>query len=423
MQQDDDIAVSAKSGPDFPLGFTEFIFLIAGLMAVNALSIDPMLPALPAIGKALNIPDENSRQWIISAYFLGLGVGSLFYGSLSDSFGRKPVLLVSMIFYLFATLFCALTNSFALMLAGRAAAGLFAAATRVVAISIVRDRFEGDRMARIMSTVFIVFMIVPVLAPAFGQLILYVASWRWIFGALVLVGGTITLWAVLRLPETLRPENRIGIRLGDIGAAFGQIISDRMAFGYMLATGIAMGALVGFITSIQQIFFGIFHLPALFPYAFAGIAGFMALGSFCNSRLVERIGARRLSHGSLVALIALSGVHVAVASAGVENVWTFFVLQAATMLSFAFTGSNFGSISMESFARGAGAASSFQACVTTLISAVIGTFIGSLFNGTTIPLALGFLLCGLCALLCVLWAERGRLFTRPNIPKIPVPYR
>src|SRR3546814_8479538 len=250
---------------------------------------------------------------------------------------------------------------------------------------------------------------------------LYFANWRWIFGALLLIGALITGWVAFRLPETLTPENRIGISLSDIGATFANIITNRSAFGYMVAAGIAMGALVGFITSVQQIFFDVFKLPQLFSYAFAGIAGFMAVGSFFNSRLVERIGAQRLSQGSLIIFILLSGVHVAIATAGFENAWSFYALQAATMLAFAFTGSNFGSISMEPFARGAGAASSFQACLTTLVSTLIGAVIGAQFNGTTVPLALGFLLCGGSALLIVLWAERGKLFTRPTFQKFPRP--
>ena len=423
MQHREDITAERQERADFPIGFVEFIALIAALMALNALSIDPMLPALPAIGQDLGVADDNSRQWVVSTYFLGLGIGALFYGSLSDSFGRKPVLIVTMLLYLATTLLCALSTSFTALLIGRAAAGFFAASTRVVAISIVRDRFVGDRMARIMSTVVIVFMIVPVLAPAFGQVILYIANWRWIFGALLLIGGATTLWTALRLPETLAKHNRVGIRIGDVAAIFGQIITNRSALGYMIASGIVMGSLVGFINSVQQIFFDVFHKPAIFAFAFAGVAGSMAIGSFLNSRLVERVGARRLSQGALMLFVLLSSVHVGVILAGAENVWTYCIIQSATMLVFAFSGPNFGSISMESFARGAGAASSFQACLTTILSALIGAFIGAQFDGSTLPLALGFLACGSGALLSVIWAERGKLFTRPKVPKMPMPYR
>ena len=408
----------SKSGRPFALGFKEFVALIAALMAMNALSIDPMLPALPAIGESLNIADANARQCIITSYFLGLGFGSLIYGPLSDRFGRKPVLVVSLSLFLIATTFCALSQSFPMMLGGRFACGFFAAASRVIAISIVRDRFQGDRMARIMSLIFIVFMIVPILAPSFGQAVLLIAPWRWIFGALLIVGLVIMIWMMIRLPETLDPENRVSIRASDLKETLGRVVTHRSALGYMMATGVVMGGLVGFITSVQQIFFDVFDREAIFPVAFACIAGCMAVGSFLNSHLVERIGARRLSQGSLIALMSVSGVHAIYSWAGLETFASFFVFQALTMLCFAFTGSNFGAISMEPFARGAGMASSFQASLTTTISALLGAFVGSQFDGTTLPLALGFFGFGVLAFLLVAWAERGRLFTRPGLSSL-----
>lgn len=167
-----------------PIGMPEFVALVAAMMAMNALSIDPMLPALPAMADSLAIAESNQRQWIITAYTLGLGIGSLFYGSLSDRFGRRPVLLGSLGLFLAATLVCMVASSLPMMLAARAAAGFFAAGSRVIAVSVVRDQFVGDRMARVMSIVFMVFILVPVAAPAFGQGVLVVADWRWIFGSL-----------------------------------------------------------------------------------------------------------------------------------------------------------------------------------------------------------------------------------------------
>jgi len=216
---------------DFPLGFKEFIALIAGLMAMNALSIDPMLPALPAMGAALGVHNPNDRQWIITAYFIGLGVGSLFYGSLSDRYGRRPVIIICLILMLFATLACALAPTFTIMLVARVAAGFFAAAARVIAVSIVRDRFRGDGMARIMSIVFIVFMLVPVLAPSFGQFILLFAPWRWIFGGLLVIGTIVLIWVIKRLPETLDPAHRVAIHAGDISRMLWTVVSHRTSIG------------------------------------------------------------------------------------------------------------------------------------------------------------------------------------------------
>ncbi|MDX3908327.1 MAG: multidrug effflux MFS transporter [Sphingobium sp.] len=399
----------------FRLGFKEFVALIAALMATNALSIDPMLPALPAIGETLNVPHANDRQWIVTAYFLGLGIGSLIYGPLSDRFGRKPIMGISLVLLALSTGFCAMSQSFAMMLAARFACGFFAAATRVIAISIVRDRFHGDQMARIMSLIFIVFMVVPILAPSFGQAVLLVAPWRWIFWALLIVTVLITLWMLIRLPETLDPANRVEVRVGDLKSTLWTIVTNRGSIGHMLASGVVLGGLVGFITSVQQIFFDVFHEEARFPLAFALIAGFMGVGSFLNSHLVERIGARRLSQGSLLAMIMISATHAYYTWSGLETVFSFIVFQAATMLSFAFTGSNFSAISMEPFARGAGMASSFQAFLTTIVSALLGAAVGWQFNGTTLPLALGFLCYGLLAFLIVAWAERWQLFRRRRL--------
>lgn len=419
MQHDPSHSPADKA--DFPIGFKEFVALVAGLMALNALSIDPMLPALPAIGASLSIADPNDRQWIITTYFIGLGIGSLLYGPLSDRFGRKRVLIICLSLFLVATLCCAVAGTFTLLLIGRFAAGFFAAGSRVIAVGIVRDRFHGDRMARVMSLIFLVFMIVPVLAPSFGQAVLLVAPWRWIFLALLIVGALLLLWLILRLPETLAPENRLAITVRDLSNTLRGIVTHRSAIGYMMASGVVMGGLVGFITSVQQIFFDIFKAEDIFPIAFACMAGTMAIGSYFNSRLVERLGARRLSQGSLIVMILLAAVHALVAWVGLETMVSFIIFQALTMLSFSLTGSNFSAISMEPFSRGAGFAASFQAFLTTLLSALLGAAVGSQFNGTTLPLALGFLVFGSTSLLLVLWAERGQLFTRPHRANLRVP--
>lgn len=395
-----------------PIGMPEFVALVAAMMAMNALSIDPMLPALPAMAESLAIAEPNQRQWIITAYTLGLGIGSLFYGSLSDRFGRRPVLLGSLGLFLAATLVCMVASSMPMMLAARAAAGFFAAGSRVIAVSVVRDRFVGDRMARVMSIVFIVFILVPVVAPAFGQGVLAVADWRWIFGSLLLIGTALSAWALVRLPETLSPQNRIEINPRAIVATWAGIVTHRPAIGYMTATGFILAGIFAFVTSSQQIFFEVFGAAEVFPYAFGVVAGAMAVGSFVNSRLVVRMGARRISHGALVALILLSAVRAGLDRAGMETLASFILLQALTFLCFSLVMSNFGSISMEPFGRGAGAASSFQAALTTVIGAGGGAAIGLQYDGTTLPLALGYLGCGVVALSLVFWAERGRLFDR-----------
>lgn len=388
--------------------------LCACLMAMNALSIDPMLPALPAIGQDLAIPHPNDRQLIISLYFMGLGLGSLLFGVMSDRYGRKRVVGSAMVLFIISSAACASAHSFVMLLIARTCAGFFAGASRVVTVGIVRDRFRGDAMARVMSLIFAVFMLIPVIAPSFGQAILWIAPWRWIFWALAVLATLILLWMLVRMPETLRPENRMRITVGTLVGTVGMIIRTRSSIGYMLASGVVMGSLIGFILSIQQIFFDVFDAQTFFPIGFAIIAGSMGMGSLINSRLVSRFGARRLSQGALIMFVLIALVHLAIILSGQETIVTFMVLQALSMMTVAFTASNFSAISMEPFSTGAGMASSFQAFLTTAVSSTLGTVIGGAFNGTTLPLTFGMLMLGALSFLILIWAERGRMFTRPN---------
>ena len=383
-------------------------------MAMNALSTDPMLPALPDIGRDLGVANANDRQLIISIYFLGLGAGSLLFGILSDRFGRKKVMGGALVLFVLSTIACAVAQSFSLLLIGRASAGFFAGASRVISVGIIRDRFKGDAMARVMSLILAVFMLIPVVAPSFGQAILWFAPWRWIFWILAIQAALILIWMISRMPETLAPENRLRMNAETIFRTIGAVLTNRSAAGYMLASGVVMSGLIGFILSVQQIFFDIFDARSFFPIAFAVMAGSMGVGSLLNSRLVSRFGARRLSQGAVISMIVTNAIHLGVIASGHENMVSFMVFQSATMMAVAFTASNFGAISMEPFAKGAGAASSFQAFLTTALSSALGSIVGRAFDGTTLPLTLGMLIFGFAALLIVTFAEHGKLFTRPH---------
>ncbi|SCW63229.1 MFS transporter, DHA1 family, bicyclomycin/chloramphenicol resistance protein [Sphingobium faniae] len=402
------------TAPPGGMHFREFVMLCACLMAMNALSIDPMLPALPEIGRDLNVPYPNDRQLIISMYFVGLGVGSLLFGILSDRFGRRRVLGWAMALFILSSIACAGAHSFTMLLMARVCAGFFAGASRVITIGIIRDRFRGDAMARVMSLIFAVFILVPVMAPGMGQAILWIAPWRWIFWTLAILAAMVWLWMLLRLPETLKPENRIAISVRTVLRGVGAVIAHRSAIGYMLASGVAMGGLVAFILSVQQIMFDTFDARRIFPIVFAVIAGSMGVGSLINSRLVMRFGARRLSQSALILLILTCTVHVGIIQMGWESLQTFMALQSLTMLAISFTASNFSSISMEPFSKGAGIASSFQSFLTTALSATLGSVVGRAYDGTVLPLALGMACFGGAAFAIIVWAERGRMFTRPG---------
>jgi len=401
----------ARPGPE--LGFKEFVALMAALMGANAMSIDIMLPALPAIGDAVGIPTENDRQWIITGYMLGFGAGQIFYGPMSDRFGRKPILFIGLAVYTLFGVLATFAGTFDALMIARVGQGLGAAATRVLAVSIVRDRFAGRQMARVMSLVFIVFLAVPVIAPTVGQGILFIAPWRWIFGILAAFGAFLFIWSVLRLPETLHPQDVRPLSLPAIAGAFRETLTTRAAVGYMLATTFTFGALLGFINSAQQVFETTFHARLLFPLVFAGTAVSLAVASLVNSRIVERIGMRVVSHAALFGYIFFALVHAAVAWAGLETIWTFALLQSGMMFCFGLMGSNFGALAMEPMGHLAGTASSVQGFCSTIGAALVGFVIGQQFDGTTVPLTFGFLLCGLAALLVVFITEKGRIL-RPS---------
>jgi DHA1 family bicyclomycin/chloramphenicol resistance-like MFS transporter len=393
-------------------GFREFVVLIAGLMSLNALAIDAMVPALPAIGEALDVADENSRQLVVSLYVLGFGLTQIIYGPLSDRFGRKPVLIVSLVFYVAFAAACWAAPSFTLLLAARMAQGGAAASTRVLVVSIVRDRFEGPQMARIMSLAFLVFLLIPMLAPVFGQLTLLVASWRAIFFGLALGGAIMLLWTIVRLPETLRPEYRRPLDPKTIWDGTWQTLSNRQSLGYTLAFTLMMASLMGYINSIQQIVFDVFRRPELIAATFAGVALPMAFTSWLNSRIVERIGTRRVAHAGL-ALFTLSAlVHLGIVLTAGEGLWLFIVMQGLTMACFGLASANFGALAMQPLGHVAGTASSVQGTIGTIGGALLGLAVGQSYNGTLVPMVASFAAFGAIGLLILLATEHGRLFGR-----------
>ena len=392
------------------MGFKQFVIFIAAVMATNALAIDTMLPALPVIGDALHIATENQRQWIVTAYLLGFGGAQIFYGTLADRFGRRPVLLVALLLYAGFSAVAGFAGSFGVMLAARVLQGVGAAGTRVLAVSIIRDRYSGRQMARVMSLAFIVFLAAPIAAPSLGQLIMLVAPWHAIFFALSAFGAVMATWGALRLRETLHEEDRLPIAVGRIAGAFGIALSERMAVGYMLAMTVMLGGLFGYINSVQQVFADIFHAPALFPMVFGITALFMAAASLLNARIVGRMGMHRVSHTALVGYVTIAGTHAALAWTGHETLIGFAVCQSLMMFCFGLVASNFGALAMEPLGHIAGTASSVQGFVTTVGGATLGFLVGQQFDGTAIPMTLGFFFFGAASLGIVAVTERGRLF-------------
>jgi MFS transporter, DHA1 family, multidrug resistance protein len=395
--------------------FVEFVVLAAAMMSTQAMAIDAMLPALPIIVRDLHVADENHGQWIVTAYMAGLGVGQLFWGLMSDRFGRRGVLLSGLGLYVLAALLCGLSTSFHALLGWRFVHGL-AAASVTVTRSVVRDLYSGRHMARVMSLTFVVFLTVPILAPSIGQLILMVAPWRYIF---IVCGGfasIVWLWALLRLPETLHPEYRLTLTRSHIAGAVKLVLANRTSLCYTLAMSLMFGSVIAYVGMVQQIFADVFHRAGLMPSMFALCAAFMGVAAFLNSRIVERLGMRVISHTALLVFIGVTALHVVIAAVGREQLWTFVALQSLTMASFSLSVSNFGAMAMEPVGSVAGIGASLQGFVSTFAAAIVGAAIGRQFNGTTVPLAAGALGCGLVSLIFVLLAEKGRLFRRHHVP-------
>lgn len=394
------------------LGPREFVALMAMLQALQALAVDSMLPALGTLSAELGVHDANRRQLVVGLFLIFAGLGALVPGTLADRYGRRPVLLTALAGYVALTTACALATSFDALLLFRCGLGLACAGLTVLPVAIIRDSYEGDRMARLQSMVSMVFMVVPMIAPSMGQAVLLFAGWRWIFGVMALMGCIVASWTALRLPETLNPANRRPISPRAIAVTLGRVAVTREAFGYVFGMALIQGALFGYINSTQQLVGEHFGAGKLFPLIFGGMALVMACTNFINARIVERYGARRVSHAALLAYMAMSGAQLALAVSGLETLWRFVPLMTMNLCLMGFIGANFGSIALQPFASVAGAAASAQAFIRMVLSSCIGAFIGQAYDGTARPLAFSLLSAGAGALALVLFSEDGRLFRR-----------
>jgi MFS transporter, DHA1 family, multidrug resistance protein len=391
------------------IGFTEFVILAAATMSTQAIAIDAILPAFPVIVQALQVDNPNHGQWLVTTYMAGLGCGQLFWGLMSDRFGRRRILIGGLSLYVIAALICSLAGSFQTLLAWRFVHGL-AAACVTVTRSVIRDLYSGRDMARVMSLTFVVFLMVPMLAPSLGQAILALAPWRFIFVVFAAFAAVVAIWGFLRLPETLHPEYRLTLDFKSISSAAKLVLGTRSSMFYTLAMTVMFGSLMAYVAMVQQIFADVFHRASWMPSMFALCAIFMGMAAFLNSRIVQRLGMRLISHTALLAFIAVTGLHTLIAVLGLETMWTFVALQAATMACFSLSVSNFGAMAMEPMGAVAGIAASVQGFISTFAGALLGAFIGRMYNGSTVPLATGAVVCGLVSLGFVLLAEHGHLF-------------
>jgi len=393
----------------------ELVAMVAALSALNALAIDIMLPALPAIGADFGLVNDNDRQLVIIAYVALFGVTQLVYGPLADAYGRRSVLVVALGIFIGGAVLSVIAPTFELFLAARCLQGVGAAATRVIATAVVRDMTSGRRMAQVMSMAMTVFLIVPIVAPGIGQIILLFAPWRWVFGALLIFSVGVLIWTLMRLPETLAAENTTPFRPRAIIASYASVFRNRQTVGYMLASTAITTCLFGYITCSEQIFVDTFGLGVLFPLAFGSVAIAISVGTFLNARLVLRRGMRGISHTMLALFVLLGVMHLAVASLFGASFWIFIALLSLNFSVFGMIGANFNALAMEPMARNAGAASAMFGAVTSAGGALGGGFIARGYDGTVIPFLIGVVIAGLVTTALVFWTERGKLFNDPPV--------
>ncbi len=383
----------------------EFIALMAFTMSLVALSIDAMLPAFPEMTRDLQVAQANDIQLVVSMLFIGLAIGQLFYGPLSDSIGRKPAIYIGFTLFILGSLLSMAASDFSTMLAGRLLQGIGAAGRRTVAVALIRDRFHGSEMARLMSFIMTVFILVPIFAPALGQAILMVAGWRSIFGAFVVLALLTLVWLGLRQAETLAKDQRRPFTLRNVKAALLEVMKSRMAMIYMLVAGCISGAFLSYLNTSQQIFQVQYGLGTQFPLYFGVLAVAVGIASLLNSRLVMRFGMHTLANRALLLMMSLSWLFLAIVwfYGGHPPLWLFMANCLALFFCIGILFGNLNAIAMEPLGHVAGTAASVIGTTTTLLAVVLGYFIGQAYNGTLFPMAFGFVsLITVCVLLTVI---------------------
>lgn len=375
------------------------------MMSLVAMAIDAMLPALGAIGADLGVVNENDTQLVVSAIFLGLAVAQLVFGPLADSWGRRPAVHLGFGLFLIGSAVSLFAPTFEVMLFGRFMQGIGAAGPKIVSVAIVRDQFKGPVMARIMSTIMAVFIVVPALAPAAGQAVLLFAEWRAIFGLLLAQGAVAWIWFALRQPETLPVANRMPLSVSRIGHAVLETCRNRVALGFTVAAGIVFGAFLGYLTSAQQIFQGQYGVGEAFPLYFGGLALVLGAASIVNAKMVVRVGMLAMSTRALRGLVLTSAMFSVAATIleGHPPLWFFMVFLSAAFFCIGMLFGNFNALAMEPLGHIAGTAAAVIASLSTFISLGLASVIGRAFDGTVLPLVYGFLALSLIALAIVQW--------------------
>ena len=392
---------------DKKIPFIEFIILMALYVALMAMTIDTILPALSLIGKEFNVIDENKTQFIIGTLFLGFTFGQIIYGPISDSFGRKFTVYIGLVIFIIGNILSLTAENFSMMLFGRFLQGFGAASPRIIGIAIIRDLYKGSEMARVMSFIMTIFIIIPVIAPSIGQAILLVASWRVIFYIFLVAAVIATIWTYIRLPETLNPKDKKPFNVKTIWKDFCIVVNNKTTLGYAICAGLVFGSLIGYLTASRQIFQNYFEVGNLFPIYFAISALSIGVASIVNSLIVRRYGMRLICHYALIVTIAMSIIFLPLSLQ--ENhmlIWQFMTYMLVTFFCMGLLFGNLNALAMEPMEHHAGIASAVVGSLSSAISAIIGTVIGQSYNDSLTPTIAGFLILSSCSFLLLSWTKK-----------------
>lgn len=408
----------AAAGRKPDIHFAEFVSLIALLIGLSALSIDIMLPALADMADSYGVAAPNDRQLIVTFYMGAFAIGQPFCGPLSDRYGRKPVLIAGLLLYLLGSALALIAPSFETLLAARALQGLGAASPRITSMAIVRDRFVGRHMARVMSFVMMVFVTVPILAPSIGEGLVQLGHWSWIFAFMLICAAIALGWAAWRMPETQAPEDRIALSTAALRRAFLTVVTSRRTCGYAIGMGFLFGALIAYVGSAQQVFVDVYRLGSLFPIMFGAMASVLALAAFTNTRFVGRFGMRRVSHLALISYVLVTNSLLLFGFPGEPPLIVLGLVIGGALYCFGLIAPNFNALAMEPMGHVAGMAASLIGFYTSAAGAFFGWIVGQQFDGTVRPITMGFAGLGVLALVTVLITERGVLM-RAADPELP----
>ncbi len=398
--------------------FREFALLMALLMSIVSFSIDAVLPALGEIGRVFDLKNNNQTQWVIIGIFSGMTIGQLIAGPLSDAIGRKRILFTGIIIYFLGSLLCFTTQSFEWFLVGRFIQGIGVSGPYVASISIVRDKYSGAQMARIMSLIMMVFMVAPAIAPILGQLIIHFFGWRDIFVLYMAYALVVGAWVALRLEETLLPEKRLPMRLQAFQEGFKEVVSNKTTMSYLLCAGFCFGGFIGYLGTSQQIFMQQFGKTGQeFSAYFAVLAGVMGIASFTNSKIVMKFGMRPICIYGFLGLCLISVIFLGIQLIGVTVAFWMFMLYACILfLLFGTLFGNLNAIAMEPMGHVAGMASAIIGAASSVLSLILAAIIGHLYNGTLIPMTCCFvILCGLAFMMTVYEKRQLKIVDNANL--------